>query len=357
MSRYLVSLAGELVIPNLLLIKTLQNVDRYIWLCPKNRDRRQQVRRICTLCQIPEPLVLEVDEFSLADIDRVLKAELGSGEPEYWVNLTAGSRIMALAAFDHFQRLQARVLYLPPGENTFQQLWPEHQEKHLRVDYRLDLDSCLEAHGIEVHHKSLQQRNVSQLETMFGIITKNSNSRFMNRLNRLGAEPKSNNEARSLAQLRTKFSRALGISEQEVMAPAWLSFLKGAWFEEYMAWWVGRIVQVAYHSVVIVKDGVQNELDCAFMMDNILHIMELKASAKPGDLNEFLYKLDSLGKDLGLRPRCFLAIADPDVEHGLRHNPHYLRRAKAMDIVFLSYEQLKPQNIEATLREVLKTER
>ncbi len=357
MSRILLSLVGELVMPNLLLMKTLTGVDQYVFLLPKMQKAREQARRLCSLCDIPRPQILEVDEYSLEDIDRALKSNLNDREQEYWVNLTTGSRIMALAAFEHFRQLNARILYLPPQTNSFQLLWPDHQEDHLPVTYKLDLDSCLLAHGVQVHHKSLQQREPSQLEAMFGIITKNSNSRFMSRLNRLGSEAKNTNEARSLAQLSEKFARALGISEREVLSPGWLTFIKGAWFEEYLAHWVSRVLDLAYHSVVVEKDGVQNELDCAFMRQNQLYIMELKASANIGDLNEFLYKLDSLGKDFGLRPRCFLAIADPDVERGLRQNRHYLRRADSMGIGILSYSQLLPQNIENTLRKLFGSEK
>ncbi len=353
MSRYLVSLVGELVIPNLLLIKTLSDCDHYVFLCPKGGEARQQVQRLCAVSHIEAPLVLEMNEFSLEDIDTILKNQLNDPAAEYWVNLTTGSRIMALAAFEHFRKLRSQILYLPPQSNTFQQLWPSHVEQHLPVKHRLDLDSCLQAHGVQVSRKSLQQHSLGQMEAMFAIITQNSNSRFMSRLNRLGSENRGANEEKSLAQLNRKFSQALGISSHEVERPGWLSFIKGAWFEEYMAYWLGRSVGEVFHGVVIERDGVQNELDCAFMHENRLHFVELKASANLGDLNEFLYKLDSLGKDFGLLPRCFLGIADPDVEQGLRHNQHYLRRARIMGIRILTYNQLKPQNIEKSLREAL----
>ncbi len=352
MSRCLVSLVGELVVPNLLLLKTLKDIDSYVFIGPQGE--RGQVQRLCALCKIEDYQVLEVAQFSLEDADRVLKTHLASAETEYWVNLTTGSRIVAIAAFDHFRQLKARILYLPPRLNSFNLLWPEHKEQHLSLEYRLDLDTCLQAHGVTVIHKARQRGGIAQLEAMFGIITQNSNSGFMKRLNRLGAESQSENEANSLAQLGKKFARALDLPEREVTAPSWLSFIKGAWFEEYLAHHVARLLTTADHGVVIEKGGVQNELDCAFMHENVLHIMELKASAQLGDLNDFLYKLDSLGKDFGLRPRSFLAIADPDVERGLRHNPHFQRRAESMEIVILTYSQLKPQNIESTLRKALR---
>ncbi|HOU71744.1 MAG TPA: hypothetical protein PLB85_00040, partial [Candidatus Syntrophosphaera sp.] len=76
MSRYLVSLIGELVIPNLLLIKTLNAVNRHVFLCPRGGEYRAQVGRLCAVSDIDEPLLLEVEEFSLEDTDRVLKNHL-----------------------------------------------------------------------------------------------------------------------------------------------------------------------------------------------------------------------------------------------------------------------------------------
>lgn len=295
-----------------------------------------------------------MDEFSLEDTDQALKTQLGSDEAEYWVNITGGSRIMALAAFDHLRYLRSQILYLPPGKNSFQLLWPSHQENHLQVDYRLDLQSYLHAHGVGVIRKSLELRSRGQLEAMYRIITQNSNSQFMNRLNQLGAKPRNPGGEKNMAGLSSLFSEALGISPREVLSPGWLSFVKGAWFEEYMAFWVGKVLGNAHHGVVIEKERVINELDCAFMHENVFYIMELKASAQIGDVNEHLYKLDSIGKDYGLLPRCLLVIADPDVERDLRKSPQILHRAKAMGIQILCYNELKPSNIEATLRGILK---
>lgn len=45
MPRYLISLVGELVVPNLLLLKTLNNIDRHVFICPRG-GKGQQVRRL-----------------------------------------------------------------------------------------------------------------------------------------------------------------------------------------------------------------------------------------------------------------------------------------------------------------------
>lgn len=359
--RYLVSLVGELVIPNLLVAKTVEGIDRHLFITPQRLAQEESGARICALCGIGEPQILAVEEFSLADIDRKLEAFL-AGQPSsnsYVVNLTAGSRIMALAAFDTFRKQDSQILYLPPGTNALQQLWPEHSEEQLKITYRLSSREYLQAYGVESFAKEETPHSRQQLERMFRLITQNSSSGFMGRLNRLGSEPRSPKDRQQQDKTAQFFARELGVDARELYDPLWLSFLKGAWLEEYFAFWVNQVLGqgTAFHGVKIEKDRVDNEIDTLFTWDNILYVCELKASAQLGAVNEFLYKLDSVGKDFGLAPRSFLIIADPDVERGLRHSPHLFSRASRMGIGIITYSQLKPETIEDTIRKMTSNER
>lgn len=350
--RYLVSLVGELVIPNLLAAKTLPSIDRHLFIRPRRLANEGSVERICSLCGIRDPELLEVEEFSLADIDRALESFLRGREAEYVVNLTAGSRVMALAAFDAFRGQKSQILYLPPGTNVMQQLWPAHSEAELPITCRLTREEYLAAHGVSCEDGRGERHPEAQLETMFRLITQNSNGQFMGRLNRLGSETNSPRLLQQQEATARLFARELGVRAEELYDPRWLSFLKGAWFEEYFAAWVDRVLGsgVAAHGLKVEKDGVDNELDSVFTWENRLYIGELKASASLGAVNEFLYKLDSVGKDFGLMPRCFLVIADPDVERGLEYSPHLRYRAERMGIGIITYSQLRPEKIERTIR-------
>lgn len=352
--RYLVSLVGELVIPNLLVAKTVVGIDRHLFITPRRYENEGSIARICSLCGIREPLTLVVEEFSLEAIDRSLQGFLDGqgGDAEYVVNLTAGSRVMALAAFDAFRRKNAQILYLPPGTNVLQQLWPEHSEQRLRITHRLSVEEYLRAFGVNWEPNRDEARPEGQLAAMFRIITENSNGNFMGRLNRLGQDTNSPRLLQQQDATAKFFARELGIGREEIYDPRWLSFLKGAWFEQYFARWVDRVLGsgTARHGIRVEKNDVDNEIDTLFAWENALYVCELKASAQIGAVNEFLYKLDSIGKDFGMAPKCFLVIADPDVERDLRHSRHLISRAERMGIGMVTYEQLKPQNIERTIR-------
>jgi hypothetical protein len=355
--KYLVSLAGELVIPNLLLIKTLQDIDHYLFLVPRDPESRDIVHLLCAVCGIAEPLIVEMDAYSLAGADRALAGFLDTTgqESEFVVNLTGGSRIMAISAHEAFRRYKSTILYLPPGNNNFQMIWPEHRENHLPAEYRTRVAEYLQAYGVESELKPRANHPYSQLETMFYIMTKNSNPRFMNKVNRLGAQAKDFHDERQMEQTAELFAKALQIDAGEVIRPDWLSFIKGAWFEEYVVYWINQLLgrNVARHGLVIRKDGVANELDGAFTHENILYFMEMKASARLSDLNEFLYKLDSIGKDFGLLPKCFLVVADPDVDKGLKTAGHFRLRAEKMGIGLITYRQLLPEAIIHTFKQLL----
>ncbi|OQC10440.1 MAG: hypothetical protein BWX75_00406 [Candidatus Cloacimonetes bacterium ADurb.Bin088] len=357
MPHYLLSLANEELIANYLLLKTIPDVDHYLFVQPKGWDPAP-VDRVCSLCGIAAPLRLEVEEFCLADIERVLESWLSEREQDasYTVNLTGGSRLMALAVADIFRRANSRVLYLPPRVNHIQQLHPRRVDSYLKVTYRCSLDEYLAVFGVSTEPPRSNPHSIKQMEAMFRVFTANSTSRFMRQVNRLGAR-KIERDPEQIRLVRF-FARELGISPGEVLLPEWLSFIKGAWFEEYLAWAVDRELGegTARHGLQVEQQGVSNELDCAFTHANRLYVMELKASAPLASISEFLYKLDSVARDFSLNPRCFLGIVDPDVERGLGKATHFRSRARKMGIRILCNKELSPGRISKTLRQILDSD-
>ncbi|MFO8144872.1 MAG: DUF1887 family CARF protein [Candidatus Syntrophosphaera sp.] len=358
MPRHLVSLLSENSIPNLLLIKTLSGIDRYLFIRPRRLNGGDILKRLCEICEISSPTVLEVDEYNLEAMDEVLGKFLAGRDPrdEFVVNLTGGTRIMALAVFDAFRKLDSRILYLPPGVNSAKQLWPEHREAEIAITHRLDMDEYLRAFGVEAEIVDPRLHSYEQAEKMFRLVSKNSDRDFMHRVNKLGSKKGSRRDRKQQGKTIHLFSSVLGIDEREVLRPEWLNYIKGIWFEEYVTHWINRVLGdgTARHGVQVLKDGVVNEVDAAFVYENRLFFLELKASAQTSGINDYLYKLDSVGKDFGLQPICHLVIADHDVEQGLRHSGHFKYRAAKMGIGILTYSQLTPENIETSIRKMVR---
>jgi len=168
-------------------------------------------------------------------------------------------------------------------------------------------------------------------------------------INQIGSKSEDNSlRKKYLPPIRNLLGKALDWLPDE----AERKYLKGAWFEVYLAHWLQKLLPQCrvYQNLAINRAGSDNELDLVFCHKNSLYVLEVKTAVpKTQDLKDFLYKLDSLGKKFGLYPRRCLAIADIISEYKLRRSPYVLKRAEEMGITVFSHTELRPENIMNTL--------
>ncbi len=279
------------------------------------------------------------------------------------LNVTGGTKVMAMAAQDVFREMKLPVFYINVENDSLVRL--DRGEIPFVLPTRIKLREYLESHGYTVEGK-VNRPNISAEQRDFV-------KRLAFESNRLGAALGRLNWLANQAEVtlstpvldaKDRDSRALdellGMFEQS----GWLSirdhklhfenetrrqFVNGGWLEDLVYISLAELspelgfAEYAIDLTVLAPDGkTKNQLDAAFLHRNTLHMIECKSAnlALSGKVDksagtEALYKLDGLREMGGLRTKALLI----DYRGGLSDADK--RRAEQMKLRIISGSQLR----------------
>ncbi len=252
------------------------------------------------------------------------------------LNVTGGTKLMAMAAQEAFRTAGRPVFYVSAESDEVVFLDPALRAEKFVLSPRLRLRDYLRSHGFTPIGQAKPDIPANLRDLADHLVS--SVSRWSDALGKLNAIAEAAEKAKRLATCLTteqadsrSLDEVLGEFEQSGMLRAYdgevrfadeasRAFVKGGWLEFHayrnvadLAPQLG-ITDFALNVQVLAPDGVtRNEIDCAFMHRNRLHLIECKAGnlAAAGNTDEArgtdaLYKLESLGKLGGLRTREML---------------------------------------------------
>ncbi|WP_058558330.1 Card1-like endonuclease domain-containing protein [Thiohalocapsa sp. ML1] len=245
------------------------------------------------------------------------------------LNVTGGTKLMAIAAFDVFRAYALPIFYVHPGQDRLIWLHPS-ERPGLDLADRLRLDDFLAAHGatliaredaaVPVERRALTDWLVAQNERI---------GRQLGTLNWLAgaaegtllspALDRRQTRDAALAELLGRFADAelLRVEGDRLRFPDEPArfYVNGGWLEGHVYAVLRELrgevpqMQDLARSVQIVRAGargeaVPNELDVLSLVDNRLYTVECKTrqwgdSQVAGPGANALYRLDSLGDLLG----------------------------------------------------------
>lgn len=244
---------------------------------------------------------VEVQEIEIAAEDyRQAKIDLQQHQHDpkayYFLNLTGGTKTMAMAAYD-FYRAQAdcRAFYMPIGGQFIQRIYPDHEE--VAITTQLGLKDYLAAYGCYIEEQG----------------------------ELLGSKQETESIAKELMQkgtpLQTKgLNTALAMDGKDPKR----NYYMGAWFEEWTYHFFKthfnlQQTQIAFNCKLKWKQSknsseADNELDLLFVHQNQLHIIECKCYVNDNltatKITQPMYKLGAIQRNLGLHAHCYLLIAN-----------------------------------------------
>lgn len=278
------------------------------------------------------------------------------------LNVTGGTKLMAIAAQEVFRSQGLPIFYVHPELNRVVPLFSG--EPRFAIEERVQLREFLAIHGYREIHRDrrdipeswflLADELVKEVE-LFGKALRALNSLAGRAESALRVRVESRDPHLDALLGKLQNYGVARLEKHDLVFPneAARFFVNGGWLEQH----IGRVLR-GWANEFGVQDqalslkvesaaGAKNELDAAFLAHNRLFIVECKTKRLDGPEAEgpgaeSLYKLDSLGALGGLNTREMLVSYLP-LERWDR------RRAKDLHIHVVETGQLR--NLAAHLRE------
>lgn len=358
----LVSLISDQTIPNVQLIKQLKDqVTDYFFVTTNGMENKGTRSWIENACQISGEKII-VNEFSFSDIEAKLSGHDFDKYDKIIVNLTGGTKIMTLVAYDFFKNRGADIYYVTGQNNEYIRLFPVKKDNTSAFSNPVTLEEYLTAYGFTINRSPLSGISFEQTEMIFKKFCEIDIMDYVDAVRYVNAR-------RGKTIVGDNYGRVEGLLQAigyESMDAGCLSkvetkYLSGDWFEEYIGLRLKTELELSDNDIFIstelekaqsqrVKNDAEvllgevsetetnnkNEMDVMFMYNNIFYSIECKSSIiayrtiqrngeiteKPYNiLGETIYKSDSLARRFGLFANTTIMTLTDFIEYCKDNDP------------------------------------
>lgn len=356
--KHLASLVSHQTVPNVLFINEAKDIDNYVFIYTDRMEK--ELHQIVDAVHLPTEMLtlILVDAYSVDDIKQKL-GELKFGKTdEFIVNLTGGTKLMFLGAYQFFERFKnTKMVYLGIGGNSYQSIYP-HFLPFIPLSYLINIQEYLACHGFEVAsqkndlvrkelytrqfllaftHNKLPEYGKKFISNLRGKEWKNSKSITINDVHPKGKE--------FLIEIGFITEKIHKISEKEK------HYLIGGWLEEYAYAIVkkklGLSNQHLAHSVQIKEGKARNEIDVFFIHNNTPYVIECKTGLMGQHFSSAIYKQsafrDKIGKDIR---QILLSLSIYSNKETGEIQEKFADRANQHDIVLIDKNGLMNNQLE-----------
>jgi len=303
MKRVIVSILSDHVIPNYLFIKEMEGkYDELVFITTDYVLKKEIAKHLEKALGVPIGSVdsINVTEDNYAAIKHELEKHGLDKSNHYVVNITGGTKVMSLAIHDFFHNFKtAQFVYIPIGKNQYCDL---ETSEVFPLQYRVDLRQYFALYGMRCEFSTAKDFLKPEKDTKIFFASIKAND------------------------FRIPFQIRKARNGNSEMSPRLRKYYTGAWFEEYCFSrlkrenglkdnHIGQSLKIYRDNNSLLND---NEIDVAFVRDNALYVVECKYSmkgysilSKKDVIEEYLYKLAAISKDLGLRVNSYLFTLHP----------------------------------------------
>jgi hypothetical protein len=296
MTRTLLTLLSEQTLPNVLFIKQFGKFDRYVFLTSPKMEREKRGEAVRETCGIKNSESINVPAENLVEIATQLRAENWSTDEEIIINLTGGTKMMALAVYDFFvgSPYQASLYYKPKDKDVIMEIYPNKSQIEMTTE--VNLHEYLTAYGIRI----LDSNQVSDAREQVGVA--------QDLMQKIG---------------RNEIPLVIKRATHQTYREKDKKFLMGEWLELWLADEIKKHFHLTdkqiLYNVTLQRGAIDSqektEYDVMYVRNNRLYIAECKyfsgGNFTKSKINKEWYKLAGLQLHMGLYATPFLATANP----------------------------------------------
>lgn len=360
-------------VPAYLFIKEMYEPgDRLLFISAK--DTEEDLDALAEQFDVPSNLIDEVvlkhdmDEITYEKICRTVRARLVPGV-RYCVNLAGGTRYMALAVQQVFEKFHADYYYLDVEKNVivksvFDDSIYDDDDHFFPVKYRMSVAEYLRIHSVK--------HDIKNLKDFEPIRSREEAERFLN-VFISGQLTSADYDVLETLRCHYRDKKRIHIQQVElageygcpatpnlsaflnyiyflpkingVLLKEELEYLTGGWFEEYVYYQVIENLKPneALIGPHIGREGLSlnNELDVVCIKNNKLFVVECKSGVQGKRMfNEIVYKACAL-REMMLGISCYSYIFSLKKDH----KEDLKRIAANMDIQFVDGEMINSKKV------------
>ncbi|RMG38852.1 MAG: DUF1887 family protein [Methanobacteriota archaeon] len=298
-------------------------------------------------CDISDRKIIDevvVPPHDLDAISQILESSL-LPNARYHVNLTTGTKMMAIAVYDLFKRRWDSIYYVTYNRELIK-IFPSDERFKRPLKTSIKLKEYLTAYGHKPKVNSSVQMNEQLVEDFFAFFLEKGMPDcfpqfFEFRNNKKTKSVRIDSEMRDCLQKISSFFKDVESLDRKL-----IKFITGDWLEH----WVYKTIKAELRlsndyiakSVIIEKKGTSNELDVVFVFNDQFYTVECKSSLfkyndKGNIIANTVYKSDSLQSEFGLYPRtAILTMDDLDA-----FSDKAKKRAKNKRITLIGKQELR----------------
>ena len=381
MTTILVSLISDQTIPNILAIEHFKP-DELLFVTTEEMERKNKVPAIMStldrlgLRYADRSSKVIVQEDSILDCHRKMDSWIQEREDaEFIINLTCGTKIMSIAAYEFFKDYSSKMIYIPVPKNGFIVPFPKKSPgKPIELDLRVNVIQYLTAYGLNVvneaklrsyHEEAVRRRELSEwimnnydniknlLIWLSGNLRLHRDDKEYNFTGSFsGANGEENNFLGKLGFIYNGSTVSRKLTRSEIR------YLTGGWLEEFCFNKVLGFQHLGIDDAVIGlslmnPQGRDNEFDVMFTKENALYFIECKSLDQYEDKDtNVLYKIGALQKEFGLRVKSFLVTTSPYILKNGKLKQSVSARAEQFNTVVVPPSDV--HRLEDILRRELK---
>ncbi len=326
MAIYSINLIGDRIAPNLRFIKEFrEEVDHYIFLSTPELQHKAKTKTYIKAHRLAQDKIttLVAHPYDIDELKQVWQSITIKPKDTYLVNITGGTRTMALVTLNFFSQFSnARVYFIPAGKGYYQEVYPNFSSDTIEFKNQLSLEEYITGFGQEIVEMSTAPTR--PIERALKLMEKYTAA---------------HGRVKHIPQLKKAQSQPTAADRQ---------YYSGGWFEEYVFWKIKAYFhlsddQIAFQMKIKNKKAL-NEYDVVFLLHDTIFILECKAYF--GKINlaskvqKALYKLGALDDEFGAKAKSvFFTTYDIQGKHQREH--HILKdRSKSLHVTLLQYQDL-----------------